>query len=334
MPLSRADRPFHAVHRADLIDILATACREAGVAFRLNTRVEAVEVDGVETVLTLSDTMPERHGLTFAADGIHSPARAALNPRSRAWFTGQVAWRATVPDAGDLAAEAHVFMGPGRHLVRYPLRQSRLVNIVAVEGTGRLGPGRLAPYRRSRQPAPRLHRFLPRAARPARPGGNRPSLGPLPPSCRDGLDARAARAFWATRRTRRCPSSPRARTWRWRMPGASWPHWPATPTPPTPSPPMPSCAVRARPASCRRPRANATNYHLRPGPWRFAAHSALRLAQRVAPHAVTGRFDWLHGHDVTRGLILHLSENTRGGARGGEGPPRSRRQPKAPQSSV
>jgi salicylate hydroxylase len=77
MPLSRVDRPFHAVHRADLIDILAAACRDADVRVRLNTRVEAVEIDGVETVLTLSDTMPERHGLTFAADGIHSPARAA-----------------------------------------------------------------------------------------------------------------------------------------------------------------------------------------------------------------------------------------------------------------
>jgi hypothetical protein len=50
-------------------------------------------------------------------------------------------------------------------------------------------------------------------------------------------------------------------------------------------------------AELRRPRTarivqaaedNATNYHLRPGPWRFAAHGALRLAGRFAPHAVTG----------------------------------------------
>jgi salicylate hydroxylase len=32
MPLTRSDRPFHAVHRADLVDILAAACRAAGVA--------------------------------------------------------------------------------------------------------------------------------------------------------------------------------------------------------------------------------------------------------------------------------------------------------------
>jgi salicylate hydroxylase len=44
---------------------------------------------------------------------------------------------------------------------------------------------------------------------------------------------------------------------------------------------------------------NATNYHLRPGPMRFAAHSALRAAQRVAPHVVAGKFDWVHRFDVT-----------------------------------
>jgi salicylate hydroxylase len=48
--------------------------------------------------------MPERHGLTFAADGIHSPARAGAQPEIPARiFTGQVAWRATVPDDGQPA---------------------------------------------------------------------------------------------------------------------------------------------------------------------------------------------------------------------------------------
>jgi salicylate hydroxylase len=44
---------------------------------------------------------------------------------------------------------------------------------------------------------------------------------------------------------------------------------------------------------------NAENYHLRPGPLRFAAHTALRAAQRVAPHVVAGKFDWVHRFDVT-----------------------------------
>jgi hypothetical protein len=32
---------------------------------------------------------------------------------------------------------------------------------------------------------------------------------------------------------------------------------------------------------------------------RFAAHTALRAARRLAPHAVTRRFDWVHRFDPT-----------------------------------
>ena len=44
---------------------------------------------------------------------------------------------------------------------------------------------------------------------------------------------------------------------------------------------------------------NARNYHLSPGPFRFAAHTALGLLSRVSPGQMLGRFDWLYGHDVT-----------------------------------
>jgi salicylate hydroxylase len=300
MPLSRADRPFHAVHRADLIDILAAACLEAGVSIRLNTRVEAVEVDGVETVLTLADTMPERHGLTFAADGIHSPARAALNPKSRAYFTGQVAWRATVPDAGSLAAEAHVFMGPGRHLVRYPLRQGRLINIVAVEERDAWGPEGWH------------HTDDPEALRRA--------FTDFCPELRSLLDRVEAVHLWGLFRHPVAPVWTQGHlallgdaahpTLPFLAQGANmaledaWSLVAALASDPDTADALATYAQLRRPRAARivqAAEANATNYHLRPGPWRFAAHSALRLAQRVAPHAVTGRFEWLHGHDVTRG---------------------------------
>ncbi|MGB5863070.1 MAG: FAD-dependent monooxygenase, partial [Sulfitobacter sp.] len=44
---------------------------------------------------------------------------------------------------------------------------------------------------------------------------------------------------------------------------------------------------------------NAWRYHLRPGPVRFAAHTALRVGSRVAPGRMLGAFDWLYGLDVT-----------------------------------
>ena len=66
----------------------------------------------------------------------------------------------------------------------------------------------------------------------------------------------------------------------------------------------------ARYAATRRPRCarivdaaskNAENYHLRPGPYRAAAHTALGLASRFAPQMASNQFEWLYGHDVTNG---------------------------------
>jgi salicylate hydroxylase len=299
MPLTRPDRPFHAVHRADLIDALAHAAREAGVVFRLNSRVEAVAVDGVETVLSFAEGPPERHGLTVAADGLHSPARAALNPRSRPYFTGQVAWRATVPDDGSLAAEAHVFMGPGRHLVRYPLRGGRLINIVAVE-------------ERDAWAAEGWHLT-------DDPENLRRAFVDFCPEIRALLDRVEVTHLWGLFR------HPVASTWTegrlallgdaahptlpFLAQGANmaledaWSLVAALAADPDTGDALATYAELRRPRTARIVAAaeqNATNYHLSPGPYRFAAHSALRLAQRFAPHAVTGRFDWLHGHDVTR----------------------------------
>jgi salicylate hydroxylase len=48
---------------------------------------------------------------------------------------------------------------------------------------------------------------------------------------------------------------------------------------------------------------NARNYHLSPGPFRFAAHTALGLLSRMSPGQMLGRFDWLYGYDVTRPRI-------------------------------
>ncbi|MFW5655224.1 MAG: FAD-dependent monooxygenase [Roseicyclus sp.] len=297
MPLGR--RPWHLVHRADLIGALLTAAEAAGVTLRLGTRVAAVATGDGETRLTLADGTEETHGLTFAADGLGSPARRALDPKSRAFFTGQVAWRATVPDRGTLAPEAHVFMGPGRHLVRYPLRGGRLINIVAVE-------------ERDAWAAEGWHHT-------DDPENLARAFTDFCPEIRALLDRVTETNLWGLFR------HPVARTWTRGhlalLGDAAHPTLPflaqganmaledawvlarcITETPDT-------AAALARYQELRRPRTarivqaaedNARHYHLRPGPFRFAAHTALRLAARTAPHLVTGRLDWLHGHDVTR----------------------------------
>jgi len=104
-------------HRADLIDILLTACRDAGVAVHTGAEVTP-------------GTMPEAD-LVVGGDGIRSVLRPMLNGEDAPFFTGQVAWRAVI-DHPDAAPVARVWMAPKRHAVTYPLPGGRL-NIVAVQ---------------------------------------------------------------------------------------------------------------------------------------------------------------------------------------------------------
>ncbi|HGG05398.1 MAG TPA: monooxygenase, partial [Aliiroseovarius sp.] len=83
--------------------------------------------------ITFADGQVERTSFLVGADGLHSVLRPVLNMPAKPFFTGQVAWRAILPAFGQAAPEARVFMGPGRHLVVYPLRGGELLNIVAVE---------------------------------------------------------------------------------------------------------------------------------------------------------------------------------------------------------
>jgi salicylate hydroxylase len=303
MPIARADRPWHFVHRADLVEVLANAARKAGVAFRLGTRIEAVLPDGATTRLTLAGGAEEEHGLVIAADGLSSPARTALNPKSRPWFTGQVAWRATVPDDGALAAEAHVFMGPGRHLVRYPLRgqggRPRLVNIVAVEERDAWAaegwhhtddPENLR--RAFRDFCPEVRALLGRVGAVNLWGLFRHPVAPVWASGRLALLGDAAH-----------PTLPFLAQGANMALEDAWVLARTLATDPEEADALAAYGALRRPRCARIVTAaeeNAANYHLRPGPLRFAAHTALRLAARTAPHLVTGRYEWLHGHDVTR----------------------------------
>ncbi len=295
MPL---DAPFHFMHRADLIEALRDGALAAGVTIRLGVEVADVVPDGPRVTLRLADGTEEVHGLTIGADGLHSAARAALNPRTRPFFTGQVAWRALVPSQG-LPPEAHVFMGPGRHLVRYPLRGGALTNIVAVEERDAWAA---EGWNQTDDPLALRNAFT-----------------DFCPEIRDLLADVDVPHLWGLFR------HPVAKVWTSEalalMGDAAHPTLPFlaqganmaledawvlarcladqadTPT------------ALGRYQGVRKPRTarivkaandNAANYHLRPGPFRFAAHTALRLAARAAPHVVTNRYRWLHGHDVTR----------------------------------
>src|SRR5690606_8089472 len=63
------------------------------------------------------------------ADGVRSFVRTRMGG-GELKFAGQIAWRATLPASG--GRESALWLGPGAHLVTYPLDRSGLLNVVAV----------------------------------------------------------------------------------------------------------------------------------------------------------------------------------------------------------
>lgn len=303
MDLDRAaaDRGYYFVHRADLVDMLAEAARAAGVKIRLLQDVAEVALDDEGRArLTTTQGAEITPKLLIGADGLHSRVRRAINGPAQPFFTGQVAWRALVPAQGEVRPEARVWMGPGRHLVQYPLRGGALINIVAVEERKawadegwhhtddpdilRRAFASFAPEVQAllarvetvnlwglfRHPvAARWHRgraaILGDAAHPTLPflaQGANMALEDAWVLARALAETDTVEAGLALYQQRR-----RARV------------------------------VRVIDAASR----NARNYHLRFPPLRLAAHTGLRLGGTLAPGMILRQFSWLYDHDVTLG---------------------------------
>lgn len=305
LDLGRVPGPFYLVHRADLIGLLAGAAQAAGVQVRLGQHIVGLELDALGAQLATAQGQSHRCNLLIGADGLHSIVRAALNGYRAPAFTGQVAWRALVPadeaTKGGAAPlpEAQVHMGPGRHLVHYPLRDGRLINIVAVE------------ERRAWAEEGWNHPDDPAALRAAFAGFSAP--------LRALLERVEAPLLWGLFR------HPVAA--RWHQGAAAILGDAAHPTLPFLAQGanmaledawVLAAALAAHPSheaafgayqQARRPRTlrlveaatrNARNYHLR-APLRPLAHAALRLGGSLAAARALDGLGWVYTHDVTAG---------------------------------
>lgn len=297
--LDLAGRGYRLIHRADLIALLAQGARDAGAQIRLLQRVETVDLSGPRPELVIGQGRRLAPDLLIAADGLHSTVRAAVNRPAAPVFTHQVAWRATLPVTPGDPAVAEVHMGPGRHLVSYPLRGGTLRNIVAVEErrawveeSWSLRDDPMEMRLAFRDFGPRVRDWLdqvqdvylwglfrhPVAERWHR--GRAVILGdaahPMLPFLAQGAnmaleDAWVLAASLAGHDT---PEAGFAAFQQVRVPRVT----------------------RVVAASA----ANARAYHLR-SPWREVAHLGLRLGGALAPDMGLKRFDWLYAHDVTAG---------------------------------
>ena len=297
-PLIRMDLvrsgPFHLLHRADLLAMLAGAARDAGACLSLNWRATRITA-GVRPGLTLADGTRRTAALIVGADGLNSQVRAALNGAETPFFTGQVAWRALCPAAPGTAPIIEVFTGPGRHLVSYPLRGGALRNIVAVEERrGWAAEG----WSHSDDPAhlrAAFRDFCPRV---------QSWLGPIDQVSLWGLHRHQVAQRWqgdglAILGDAAHPTLP------FLAQGANMALEDAWVLANTVARNLPMSQYQAaRQARTARIVAaanrNARAYHLA-GRKRAAAHLALRLAGRLAPDLMLRRYDWVYRHDVTGG---------------------------------
>lgn len=126
--------PTYYYHRADLLRLLHKAAIRDGVELRLGAEVAEMRKHPSEAEIVLTDGARICVDCAIAADGGRSAIRPLLNGVEAPEFTHQVAWRATIPwQRRDDFPRAVLTMGPGRHVVTYPLRDHALMNIVAVE---------------------------------------------------------------------------------------------------------------------------------------------------------------------------------------------------------
>ncbi len=129
--------PYVQLHRADLHDLLAGAARKRKPdVIRLNRRATGFTETDSGVTLHFSDGDSVQGDILVGADGLKSTVGRQIVGEIPATYTGDAAWRITVPvdrlPKPFLPQVMSVFMGPGGHAVCYYLRGGTLLNFVGI----------------------------------------------------------------------------------------------------------------------------------------------------------------------------------------------------------
>ena len=132
--IERYGFPYFTVYRPDLLGVLASAVRRLKPdAIHLGARCTGFTQTANGVTLELERGTATGEAL-IGADGVHSRVRQGLFGADKPSFTGVIAWRGIVPME---KLPRHMarrvgsnWVGPGGHIVHYPLRAGRLMNFV------------------------------------------------------------------------------------------------------------------------------------------------------------------------------------------------------------
>ncbi len=135
--VKRYGYPYFTVYRPDLLAVLAAAVRTLKEdAIHLNARCTGFEPDANGVTLHMDGGMVHGDAL-IGADGVHSKIRQGLFGADQPQFTGLMAWRGVIPIKKLPERMRRLvgtnWVGPGAHIVHYPLRGGHLMNFVGVK---------------------------------------------------------------------------------------------------------------------------------------------------------------------------------------------------------
>jgi 3-hydroxybenzoate 6-monooxygenase len=137
----RYGAPYLTLHRADLhAGLRAVALSHASVTLTPGFELAAIDLKDSVVIARAGDGAEANGSSLIGADGLWSTVRALVSPTARLRFAGATAWRARLP-RGNLPAPfddpvVGLWLGPGAHLVHYPVRGGGDLNVVAVTGGG------------------------------------------------------------------------------------------------------------------------------------------------------------------------------------------------------
>jgi salicylate hydroxylase len=145
----RYGAPYWVIHRGDLQAALSDAAvQDLNVVLRLGMNMEdfATHPHGVTVSARGATGLWTEHAhALIAADGLWSVARGRIATIAAPRFAGRTAWRALVP-ASQVAPEfreplVHLWLGRDAHLVHYPVKGGKLINLVVITADDWSGPG-------------------------------------------------------------------------------------------------------------------------------------------------------------------------------------------------
>lgn len=137
--LNNQDVGYLHIDRRRLLEVLSEAAVKRGIDTRYASPVTQFKTAGASVRLKFANNRTHHADLVIGADGIHSSVRRYLFGNQQPQFTGMVAWRGLI-DASSVSSDciarlesnASIWVGPGLHVVAYPLDSGRTINFVGV----------------------------------------------------------------------------------------------------------------------------------------------------------------------------------------------------------